>query len=104
MQEEDPNNIAPDLPPNFGYYEFSFTIEIFEILLTLYFNRSQKYLASFPENEIVLNKINQLTNNFCSTYILVKGSEAHITERVCKIVEKATEVRMKILLYYYSDS
>ena len=61
------------------------------MLTTIY--RSQKYLASFPENTIVLRKIDELAQNFCRAYILVKGSESHIEDRTRKIVEQATEVR-----------
>lgn len=60
--------------------------------------RSEKYLSSFPENTIVLLKINQLSNNFCDSYILVKGSESMIKDRVRKIVEKATEVKSKKII------
>lgn len=61
-------------------------------LIFIHYFRSKKYLESFPENIIVLRKIDQLTKNFCMTYVMVKGAETHIQERVTKIVEQATEV------------
>jgi len=56
------------------------------------------FLSSFPEDELVLRKIDQYIDNFKETYIMVKGFENDAREKVEKLVEFATDVRMAFLL------
>lgn len=51
-----------------------------------------EYLRSFPENEIVLRKIDQHTEDFKQSYVLVQGFEDDAREKVSKLVEDAIEV------------
>jgi len=50
------------------------------------------FLSSFPEDEIVLRKIDQYIDNFKETYVVVKGFENDARVKVEKLVEFATDV------------
>ena len=50
------------------------------------------YLKSFPENEIVLKKIDSYIEDFKQSYVLVKGFEDDAQNKVAKLIENAVEV------------
>lgn len=51
-----------------------------------------KFLCKFPENTLVLKKIEEYISNFCNTYFIVKGFEHHARRKVEELVERAAEV------------
>eukprot|EP01127_Copromyxa_protea_P002855 TRINITY_DN12788_c0_g1_i1.p1 TRINITY_DN12788_c0_g1~~TRINITY_DN12788_c0_g1_i1.p1 ORF type:complete len:503 (-),score=54.06 TRINITY_DN12788_c0_g1_i1:7-1491(-) len=59
-----------------------------------------EYLRSFPENEIVLRKIDQNTEQFKQSYVLVKGFEDDAREKVSKLVETAIEQLLCANIFY----
>lgn len=67
-------------------------------------------MQSFPENTLVLSKIDKNIATFKDTYVLVSGFESDLRMKISQIVENATEVvhknyvQLKILdapLYKY---
>lgn len=56
------------------------------------FSESMEYLRAFPENEIVLRKIDTYVEDFKESYILVKGFESDAREKVAMIVETSIEM------------
>lgn len=49
------------------------------------------FLDSFPENEIVLQKIDETTGEFNKTYVIVKGFESHVVRKVQELYNYAVE-------------
>jgi hypothetical protein len=60
-------------------------------------NRVKYFLDSFPENEIVLQKIDEMTGEFNQTYVIVKGFESHVVRKVQELYNYAVEVPMLAL-------
>ena len=54
--------------------------------------RIKKYLTLFPENKLVLVKIDGLIDQFCKTYILVKSFVDAAIDKISKIVDTAITV------------
>lgn len=54
--------------------------------------RVKYFLDSFPENEIVLQKIDETTGEFNKTYVIVKGFESHVVRKVQELYNYAVEV------------
>jgi len=54
-------------------------------------NRVKDYLDSFPENEIVLRKIDEMTGEFNQTYMIVKGFEMHVVKKVQELYNYSVE-------------
>eukprot|EP01125_Pyxidicula_operculata_P017104 TRINITY_DN5955_c0_g1_i1.p1 TRINITY_DN5955_c0_g1~~TRINITY_DN5955_c0_g1_i1.p1 ORF type:complete len:445 (+),score=42.31 TRINITY_DN5955_c0_g1_i1:11-1345(+) len=50
-----------------------------------------QYLYQFPENTIVLRKVNEKIQEFLHTYVIVKGFEAHVRSKIAVIVDMAVE-------------
>jgi hypothetical protein len=53
-------------------------------------------LDSFPENEIVLQKIDETTGEFNKTYVIVKGFESHVVRKVQELYNYAVEVTVSL--------
>eukprot|EP01124_Arcella_intermedia_P004711 TRINITY_DN12699_c0_g1_i1.p1 TRINITY_DN12699_c0_g1~~TRINITY_DN12699_c0_g1_i1.p1 ORF type:complete len:491 (-),score=53.01 TRINITY_DN12699_c0_g1_i1:2-1423(-) len=51
-----------------------------------------KYLNHFPENEIVLQKLDHKLNEFQDSYVIVKGFEGTLRDKVGSIVEYLSEM------------
>jgi len=59
-----------------------------------------EYLSSFPENELVLRKIDAKIVEFQETYLLVKGFESELSTKVNHIVDNAAEMLLCANIFY----
>eukprot|EP01091_Cochliopodium_minus_P017623 TRINITY_DN6956_c0_g1_i1.p1 TRINITY_DN6956_c0_g1~~TRINITY_DN6956_c0_g1_i1.p1 ORF type:complete len:438 (-),score=106.31 TRINITY_DN6956_c0_g1_i1:568-1851(-) len=55
------------------------------------FNECEKFLYSFPENELVLKKIEEYIKSFCKNYFIVKGFEHHSKKKAEELIERASD-------------
>lgn len=49
-------------------------------------------MRAFPENEIVLQKINEMTEEFNQTYVMIQGFEMHVVQKIEDLYNYAVEV------------
>ena len=56
------------------------------------YNSCRKFLESFPENDLVLKKIEQYIRAFYKNYFIVKGFEHHSKKKVEELIERASDV------------
>ncbi len=76
-------------------WNYDLSVLSFDILIY----RVEEFLRSFPENEIVLQKIDETMEQFNNTYVIVKNFEAHVVRKVHDLFTYSLEVTTLLICY-----